>query len=514
MLNQERKPIFGYDLAGEEGFVGFVPKMMNRHGLISGATGTGKTVTLQALAETFSQMGVPVFAADMKGDLSGMVAAGGTSSSVQKRVETYHLEDEGYKYQGCPVDFWDAFGEQGHPLRVSISGMGSLLLERILDLNETQGGVLNIAFQVADDNGLLLVDLDDLRLMLKYVADNAKEISTTYGKVSGASVGAIQRALLRLQSEGGDLFFGLPELDVTDLFRTVDGKGVVNILAADRLSRSPRIYTTFLLWLLSELFERLPEVGDLDLPKLVFFFDEAHLLFDDMNKALQDKIEQIVRLIRSKGIGIYFITQTPSDIPDDILGQLGNRVLHALRAYTPKDQKSVRAAADGLRPNPAFEMEETILGLGTGDAIVSFLDEKGAPGIARKVAVLPPMSLIGPVDTAVRNQKQKESLLYPKYAAEYDPESAFEILTKKYAGIAEEEKAQAEAEAAEKVRKEAEKRAKAEEKEARRLEREREAAKSPLVKMAESALKSSLRSVLTSGVRKILRGGLGTLIKL
>ena len=513
MLNKDGMPLMGVDIAKEEGgFVGFTPKMMNRHGLISGATGTGKTVTLQSLAETFSHMGVPVFAADMKGDLSGIAAPGGSTPSVQKRVAGYGLEAQGFSYQGCSVEFWDAFGEEGHSLRVSVSSMGPMLLERILDLNETQGGVLNIAFHVADDNGLLLVDLDDLQMMLRYVADNAKTISTTYGNVSAASVGAIQRALLRLKSEGGDQFFGMPELDTDDLFRTVDGKGVVNIIAADKLSRSPRIYTTFLLWLLSDLFENLPEVGDLEKPKLVFFFDEAHLLFNDMNKALQDKIEQIVRLIRSKGVGIYFITQTPSDIPDDILGQLGNRVLHALRAYTPKDQKAVKAAADGLRANPAFDMEETILGLGTGDAIVSFLDRKGAPGVAEKVSILPPMSQIGPLDRAVRAQLMTSSPLHGKYAEEYDPESAYEILTKKYEGIAAEEKAAEEAKLAEKARKEEEKRLREQEKEARRQERERKANQGVFEKVLGNVLSSGSRSIGTTIARELTRGLLGTLL--
>lgn len=512
MLNKEGQPIAGFDLATQGGFVGFVPKMMNRHGLISGATGTGKTVTLQSLAETFSHMGAPVFAADMKGDLSGISGIGGSSSSVEKRVTEYRLSEEGFKYQSCPVEFWDPFGSEGHPLRVSVSSMGPLLLERILNLNETQGGVLNIAFHVADDNGLLLIDLNDLQMTLRFLADNAKEISTKYGNVSAASVGAIQRALLRLKSEGGDRFFGMPELDREDLFRTVGGKGVVNIIAADQLSRSPRIYTTFLLWLLSDLFENLPEVGDLDRPKLVFFFDEAHLLFNDTSKALQDKVEQIVRLIRSKGVGIYFVTQTPEDIPEDILGQLGNRVLHALRAYTPKDQKAIKAAADGLRPNPAFDTEETLLSLGTGEAIVSFLDPKGAPGVARKVAILPPMSQIGAIDKAVRNQAIVTSPLHSKYAEEYDPESAFEILTRKYAGIAAAETAQKEAKEAERLRKEEEKRLRDEEKEARRLERERKANKSEAQKILESALGSGLRSVTNSLGRQLIRGALGTLL--
>ncbi|MBR8763820.1 hypothetical protein IX335_001038 [Porphyromonas levii] len=424
--NKEQLPLIGHS---GEGFVGFVPKMMNRHGLIAGATGTGKTVTLQSLAETFSQMGTAVFATDMKGDLSGIAKAGGNKESVTNRVAQYGLEERGYRYAGCPVEFWDVFGIKGNPLRLSVSSLGPLLLERLLGLNETQGGVLNIIFRIADEQGLLLIDLDDLQTMVRFVGDNRKEFITTYGNISPASIGAIQRALMRLESEGGHQFFGMPDLDPADLFRQVDGQGVVNILAADQLSRSPRIYSTLLLWLLSNLFENLPEVGDLDKPKMVFFFDEAHLLFNDISPVLLEKVEQIVRLIRSKGVGIYFITQTPSDVPESVLGQLGNRVLHALRAYTPKDQKAIKAAADGFRPNPKFDMQETIMGLGTGEAIVSMLEPKGAPGITERVAILPPQSFIGPLSEIERKNLMMMSSLFSKYAQKVDPESAHEILT-------------------------------------------------------------------------------------
>lgn len=512
MLSRESKPLIGTNLTSEGGFVGFIPGMMNRHGLIAGATGTGKTVTLQSMAETFSLLGIPVFATDMKGDLSGIGAPGGSTPSVLKRVEKYSLDKEGFRFSGCPVEFLDAFGEEGQPLRITISGIGPILLERILGLNETQGGVLNIAFRVADDEGLLLVDLDDLSILLRHVADNAKALSTTYGNVTSASVGAIQRAVTRLKSEGGDRFFGMPEFEPGDLFRTEGGKGVVSILSSEKLSRSPRIYTSLVLALLVELFESLPEVGDRELPTLIFFFDEAHLLFNDMDKSLQTKIEQIVRLTRSKGIGIYFITQSPSDIPDAILGQLGNRVLHALRAYTPKDQKTVRAVSEGFRPNPDFEMTEAILGLGTGEAIVSFLDEKGAPVIAQKVAILPPQSQVGPIDRVLRSGMIHTSTLHSKYSEEIDPESAFEILSRKYAAAEIEEQKTREAKEAEKARREEEKRLREEERAARRIESERKAGKSPTERLIEGALNSGMRSVANSLSRQLFRGIFGTLL--
>ena len=360
----------------DEGPLSIVGRMANRHGLIAGATGTGKTVTLQVMAETFCQAGVPCFMADMKGDLSGISQAGAMSSFIEKRKDAFGVPDP--QFQACPVRFFDVFGEQGHPIRATVSQMGPQLLSRLLGLNETQDGVLNIVFRIADERGLLILDMKDLRAMLDYVAKHAKEYTTQYGNISTATVGAIQRALLQLDNQGADRFFGEPSFDIFDLLQTEGGKGIMNVLAADRLMLQPKLYSTFLLWLLSELYSTLPEVGDQELPRLVFFFDEAHMLFDDTPKALVDKIEQVIRLIRSKGVGIYFVTQSPTDIPECILGQLGNRVQHALRAYTPKDQKAVRTAADTFRANPAFKTDEAITALETGEALVSFLDEKGA----------------------------------------------------------------------------------------------------------------------------------------
>lgn len=408
-----------------------IPKMANRHGLITGATGTGKTVTLQTLSETFSDMGVPVFAADMKGDLSGVAKSGGNKESVTKRVQGYGLPEKGFEYKAFPVRFWDVFGEQGHPVRTTITEMGPLLIERLLNLNETQGAVLSMVFKIADDNDLLLIDLKDLQKIIQYVGDNRAKYTTEYGNISPASIGAIQRALLRLESEGADKFFGEPDLVITDFIQTEQGKGVINILAADKLMKSPRVYTTFLLWLLDDLYNTLPEVGDLDKPKLVFFFDEAHLLFNDMPKSLLEKVEQIVRLIRSKGVGIYFCTQNPADIPESILGQLGNRVQHALRAYTPNDQKAVKVAANTFRANPAFDTEKAITELNTGEALVSFLDEKGAPQMVQRANILPPQGQIGPITEAERDQLKRASLIYGIYEELVDRESAFEILSQK-----------------------------------------------------------------------------------
>lgn len=410
----------------------FLPKMANRHGLITGATGTGKTISLQVLAETFSNMGVPVFAADMKGDLSGVAKVGGNKESVTKRVAQFKLAEKGFEYKSCPVQFWDVFGEQGHPVRTTVSELGPLLLERLLMLNETQGAVLSLIFKIADDNDLLLIDLKDLQKMLQYVGDNRAQFTTKYGNISTASVGSIQRNLARLEAEGGEVFFGEPELNISDLIKTDNrGKGIINILAADKLMNSPRIYTTFLLWLLSDLFENMPEVGDLEKPKLVFFFDEAHMLFNDMPKVLLEKVEQIVRLIRSKGVGVYFITQNPADIPETILGQLGNRIQHALRAYTPNDQKAVKVAANTFRPNPKFDTETAITELGTGEALVSFLDEKGAPNPVERAFVLPPEGQIGPITTEERTQIIQSSLLYGVYEKEIDRISAFEIISER-----------------------------------------------------------------------------------
>ena len=410
----------------------FIPKMANRHGLITGATGTGKTISLQVLAETFSNMGVPVFAADMKGDLSGVAKVGGNKESVTKRVTQFKLAEKGFEYKSCPVQFWDVFGEQGHPVRTTVSELGPLLLERLLMLNETQGAVLSLIFKIADENDLLLIDLKDLQKMLQYVGDNRAQFTTKYGNISSASVGSIQRNLARLEAEGGEVFFGEPELNISDLIKTDNrGKGIINILAADKLMNSPRIYTTFLLWLLSDLFENLPEVGDMEKPKLVFFFDEAHMLFNDMPKILLEKVEQIVRLIRSKGVGVYFITQNPADIPENILGQLGNRIQHALRAYTPNDQKAVRVAANTFRANPKFDTETAITELGTGEALVSFLDEKGAPTQVERAFVLHPEGQISPVTPDDRMHVIQSSLLYGIYEKEVDRISAFEIISER-----------------------------------------------------------------------------------
>ena len=408
------------------GALSITGKMANRHGLIAGATGTGKTVTLQVMAETFCQAGVPCFMADMKGDLSGISQVGKMSGFIEKRLPEFGIENP--EFQSCPVRFFDVYGEQGHPMRATISQMGPQLLSRLMQLNETQDGVLNIVFRIADERGLLLIDLKDLRSMLDWVSQHAKEYTTKYGNISTPTIGAIQRALLQLESQGADKFFGEPSFDIFDLMQTEGGKGVMNVLAADKLMLQPKLYSTFLLWLLSELYSTLPEVGDLELPKLVFFFDEAHMLFTDTNKALLDKIEQVIRLIRSKGVGIYFITQSPTDIPENILGQLGNRVQHALRAYTPKDQKAVKTAADTFRANPAFKTDEAIMNLETGEALVSFLDEKGAPNMVERAKILFPLSQIGAVTEGQRLDIIKQSRIYGKYDTPIDRESAFEVL--------------------------------------------------------------------------------------
>ena len=408
------------------GALSITGKMANRHGLIAGATGTGKTVTLQVMAETFCQAGVPCFMADMKGDLSGISQVGKMSGFIEKRMPEFGIENP--EFQACPVRFFDVFGEQGHPMRATISQMGPQLLSRLMSLNETQDGVLNIVFRIADERGLLLLDIKDLRSMLDWVSKNAKEYTTKYGNISVQTIGAIQRALLQLENQGADKFFGEPSFDIYDLMQTEGGKGVMNVLAADKLMLQPKLYSTFLLWLLSELYSTLPEVGDLPLPKLVFFFDEAHMLFNDTSKALLDKIEQVIRLIRSKGVGIYFITQSPTDIPENILGQLGNRVQHALRAYTPKDQKAVKTAADTFRANPTFKTDEAIMNLETGEALVSFLDEKGAPSMVERAKILFPLSQIGAVSEGQRLDIIKQSRIYGKYDTPIDRESAFEVL--------------------------------------------------------------------------------------
>jgi hypothetical protein len=423
MLDKERGLYIAHCANGALSITG---KMANRHGLIAGATGTGKTVTLQVMAETFCQAGVPCFMADMKGDLSGISQVGKMSGFIEKRLPEFGIENP--EFQACPVRFYDVFGEQGHPMRATISQMGPMLLSRLMQLNETQDGVLNIVFRIADERGMLLIDLKDLRSMLDWVAKNAKQYTTKYGNISAQTIGAIQRALLQLEAQGAEKFFGEPSFDIYDLLQTEGGKGVMSVLAADKLMMQPKLYSTFLLWLLSELYSTLPEVGDLPLPKLVFFFDEAHMLFTDTSKALLDKIEQVIRLVRSKGVGIYFITQSPTDIPEVILGQLGNRVQHALRAYTPKDQKAVKTAADTFRANPDFKTDEAIMNLETGEALVSFLDEKGAPNVVERAKVLFPLSQIGAVTEGQRLDIIKQSRVYGKYDTPIDRESAFEIL--------------------------------------------------------------------------------------
>jgi len=481
-----------------------LPAMANRHGLIAGATGTGKTITLQVLTEKFSQMGVPVFLADIKGDLGGISQPGEPNNKIRERIT--QLELAGYQNAGYPVRFWDVFGENGHPVRATVSEMGPLLLSRLLDLNETQSGVLQIVFKIADDQGMLLLDMKDLREMLRYVAEQAGEITTAYGNVSRQSVGAIQRSLLTLEEQGGDVFFGEPALAIFDLLQVdSDGRGVVNILAADRLFLSPGLYSTFLLWLLSELYEALPEVGDLAKPKLVFFFDEAHILFDQAPKALLEKVQQVVRLIRSKGVGVYFVTQNPVDIPDDVAGQLGNRVQHALRAYTPKEQKAVKAAAETFRPNPAFQVAEVITQLGVGEALVSCLDEKGRPAVVERAFILPPQSKIGPITPAERQSLLLASPFYGKYEKTVDRDSAYEILQQRAA------------EAAEAARQ-------AEDAPATRASRTRQRASAgegdlsqTLGKAANKAVNSAISAAASQVGRKLgsslLRGLLGSLLK-
>ena len=459
-------------------------KLANRHGLITGATGTGKTVTLQVLAEGFSQAGVPVFCADIKGDLSGIAVAGEPKEALVKRANDIGLGDE-YRFTSSPTVFWDLFGAQGHPIRTTISEMGPLLLSRMLELNDTQEGVLNIAFRIADEEGLLLLDLKDLRALLTDIGQRSKEVSLRYGNVASASIGAIQRALLVLEQQGGEHFFGERALDVEDLMRSDrDGRGFVSVLAADELMRSPRLYSTFLLWLLSELFEVLPEAGDLDRPKLVFFFDEAHLLFDDAPKALVDKVEQVVKLVRSKGVGVYFVTQNPADIPEPVLAQLGNRVQHALRAYTPREQKAVKAAAESFRPNPAFDTEQAITALGTGEALVSVLEDKGVPSVVGRTMIRPPSGQLGPLSPEQRRDVMARSPVGGLYDAVVDRESAFEILARR----AEERQLDAE-----------------------RVKAEAPARRSTRQTPTEAAINSFARSVANQLGRSLVRGLLGSL---
>ncbi len=471
------------------------PRYANRHGLIAGATGTGKTVSLQVLAEGFSRLGVPVFMADVKGDLTGISQPGKPHPKINERLEKIGIDD--FRFEGFPTVLWDLLGEQGHPIRTTISDMGPLLLSRLLDLNDTQEGVLNIAFRLADDEGLLLLDLDDLRTTLKYIGDNRKTFQTEYGNISPASIGAIQRRLLVLEQQGAEKFFGEPALDLWDFMRTgAKGYGNINILMADKLMMSPRLYATFLLWLISELFETLPEVGDLDRPRLVFFFDEAHLLFDDAPDALIDKVEQVVKLIRSKGVGIYFVTQNPLDVPDSVLGQLGNRVQHALRAFTPRDQKAVRAAAQTFRINPELDTEKVITELGVGEALVSTLEKKGTPGIVQRTLIRPPSSRIGPASDAERAELLRTSPFAGRYDNAVDRESAHEILT------ARAEKAAREAEEAARAMEEK----KQQERLARGSGRRRQS-------VGEALVKSVARSIGSQMGRTIIRGILGSLFK-
>ena len=466
-----------------------LPAMANRHGLIAGATGTGKTITMKVMAESFSDLGVPVFMADVKGDLSGMCRPGADSENMRSRIARFGMEN--FQYKPYPTRFWDIFGEKGHPVRVTISEMGPVLLSRLFNLTEVQAGVLNIVFKVADEHGLLLLDLKDLRAMLQYVGDNRAEFTTMYGNVSSASVGAIQRALLSFEGEGGELFFGEPALDIRDWMRSdIDGRGYINILSSDRLIQSPTVYSTFLLWMLTELFEKLPEVGDLDKPRMIFFFDEAHLLFDGAPKALVQKIVQVVKLIRSKGVGVYFISQSPSDIPNDVLAQLSNRVQHALRAYTPDEQKAVRAAARSFRKNPGFDTEEVLMALGVGEALVSFLDEEGVPSVAERAFILPPQSLMGPAE-----ERAVQSLIVSdefdlKYRENVDRESAYEILVRANEELELRRRQEAEAAAAEKQRLKEEaqaERQRMKEEAAAEKQRQREAAAAEKQRLKEEA---------------------------
>lgn len=492
-----------------------IPKMANRHGLIAGATGTGKTITLKVLAESFSDCGVPVFLADVKGDLAGMCLPGKDSEDMRKRVEKFGLND--FKYQAYPTCIWDVLAESGHPLRTTISEMGPTLLSELLELNQTQSDILSIVFKIADDNQLMLLDIKDLRLMLEYVGQNAKEFTLQYGNISKQSVGAISRGLVALEEEGGNLFFGEPALDIRDWMRTdASGKGFINVLHCVKLINSPRLYATFLMWMMSELFEIMPEAGDAEKPKMVFFFDEAHLLFDNASKPLLQKIEQVVKLIRSKGVGIYFITQSPSDIPDEILSQLGNRVQHALRAYTPADQKAVKAAAQSFRANPEFSTEQVITELGIGEALISFLDEEGRPGIVQKCHVLPPQSRMGSIEEDERKNCLLQDGLGAKYDTMVDRESAYEILKKRFDEQAEAEQKAEEEKLAEKERKEKEKEEKELERQREKEEREREREEREKRKKQtalEKGLNSAVNTLGREVTRTLFRGLMNTLKK-
>ena len=472
-----------------------LPALANRHGLIAGATGTGKTVSLMVLAEQFSSIGVPVFLADVKGDLGGLSQPGGGNPKVDERIQKLGLQD--YGFRGSPVVFWDVFGEQGHPARSTVSEMGPLLLGRLLNLNDTQSDVLSVVFKVADQNGLLLLDLKDLQAMIHYVGENTAQFETEYGRMSAASLGSIQRALVAFEEQRGAALFGEPALDLEDLIQTApDGRGIINILAADKLMQSPKVYSTFLLWLLAELFENLPEVGDPEKPKIVFFFDEAHLLFSDAPQALLEKIEQVVRLIRSKGVGVYFISQNPLDVPDIVLGQLGNRIQHALRAYTPRDQKAVKSAAETFRQNPKVDVETAITELGVGEALVSMLDEKGRPEIVERAFILPPRSHIGPATPEQRQAIIRSSVVYNHYEKAIDRESAYELLkvrAEESARLAEQQAAQ------EQAAKQAE------------MQRREEARVSRRESPMEAFIKSGARAVGSQLGRQIIRGVLGSI---
>lgn len=489
-----------YVAHGPNGPISITGPMANRHGLIAGATGTGKTVSLQVLAETFSQAGVPCFMADMKGDLSGISQAGRMSGFIEKRCAEFGISEP--RFAPCPVRFYDVFGEQGHPMRTTISNMGPALMSRLMGLNEVQSGVMDIVFKVADERGLLLIDLKDLRSMLAYVNEHASEFRVEYGTVTSATIGAIQRALLGLENEGAEKFFAEPAFDIEDLFATQDGMGVMSVLAADKLMLNPKLYSTFLLWLLSDIYARLPEVGDCELPKLVFFFDEAHTLFTDTAPALVSKIEQVIRLIRSKGVGVYFVTQSPTDIPESILGQLGNRIQHALRAYTPKDQKAVRSAADTFRANPAFKTAEAITTLETGEALVSFLDAKGAPSVVERARILFPLSQIGAITDGQRLDIRNASPLKGKYDTVIDRESAFELLLADQKKAQEEQARQQQAIEEQKARAEQERLQAQQAKEQERLRKEWEKEQKAREKEAAKTTKSSKKA----------KAGLGTVV--
>jgi len=501
MLDNQEKALIAI-AGGKE--ICLLPKMANRHGLITGATGTGKTCTLQNFAETFSSMGIPVFVTDIKGDVAGVSKAGGNNVHFQNSVDKFGLAAKGFEYSRFPVCFWDIFGEQGHPLRTTISEMGPLLLSRLLGLNDVQSGVLTLTFKIADDNKLMLYDLKDLRKMLEYVANERDKFTVTYGNISAASIGSIQRGLLMLSEQGGDMFFGEPAIDIFDFMQTQGNRGIINILAADKLIHSPQVYTSFLLYLLSELYEQLPEVGDLDKPKLVFFFDEAHLLFNEIPKVLLDKIEQVVRLIRSKGVGVFFCTQNPLDVPENILGQIGNRVQHALRAYTPRDQKAVSTAAKTFRQNPAFNTEQVITELGVGEALVSFLDEKGVPSIVERAIIVPPEGQAGAITPDERIRTIQKSPVYGVYDKVVDRESAYEILTAQSAQQQQEKEEQARQKEEAQQRIADEKNAVREQRESERLERERK-------REQDQSFMGSLSKMATT---KLKREGLNMAFKL